>query len=179
VDCLWEDISVEALISVARNYFQILFDLPLDPHSLDATFEDCTFKNIVYSYPLVTVLQQSVTFLRCLFEDIEPSALARGLCGVGELAETTHSAYYGEGCAAFMFADQNATISMEDSCFENFGIYGPGLLVVHEETAFAHSGLFLGSSDTTCEEAVIINNDPSNIMCVDIFDAASCRIHAQ
>lgn len=179
-DCLWVDIAVEALISVHRNYFQIVFGLDLDPLSIEVTFEDCTFKDIVHSLPLLMVISQIVTFRRCRFQYISPSVLVYDTCSLGGIYEADRDIYFREGCASLLYADINAVIELEDLCLEGVDTFAPGLIVVHPETDIVHSGLFLDSAiDTECEEAIIFDYDTTNTTCVQIFDALTCPISSE
>jgi hypothetical protein len=74
----------QELIGIYCNYFQLLLDLPLEGHSIDATFSDCLFFNdIVFQSPIIYVANQSITMERTIFRDISLSSL-KEFCKINE-----------------------------------------------------------------------------------------------
>jgi len=174
VDCHWENITSDGLIALHEDSFRMVSEVPLEPMSIDVTFEECTFQNIVLSYPLIIVQAQMATVRRCTFRNITLSAYAPQECGSEEEDGVTHGVKFSHGCVSLAYADVNASLRIQDSCVEDFEVYGPGLVIVHEQTDFAHSNLFLKSTNTTCEAAVLVGNLTSNRNCDAIFEEDSC-----
>jgi hypothetical protein len=176
-NCTWSNMTaLSGLIGVSRNYFQELVNLPLEDDSIDVTFADCVFHNIIYDSPLIFVRYQSIQLERCIFRDIQLSLLVQDFCryttNTGEIVQTE------QGCATLLHCTSQSNCSMKDVCVDGIGIWGEGIVVIHEGTSFQHQELYLepNSTNATCEVANSSAPAWSNFSCSDIFDSPSCPL---
>ena len=178
-DCLWYNVTAQSgLIGVSRNYYQELVDLPLEDQSIEVTFADCVFQNIIYDSPLFFVRVQSIKLERCIFRDIVLSRLVQDYCmyesvTTGEIVETER------GCATLLYCTSQSYCSMKDVCGYGFEIWGDGIIVIHDDTIFNHEGVYwepTSTNATVCEMATISPRDSTNFTCSDIFDKQSCPL---
>lgn len=177
-DCIWTDLtSSSGLIGVQRNTFQFLADLPLDDRSIDVTFSDCVFQNIVYDFPLISTVAQTIHLERCMFRNISLSRLVSDRC---QSDDGSGAMEFYNGCAALLACSSTSSCFMEDMCVQNFDFYGPGLVLTNEETEFDYDGLYWDAPEaleTPCEMAVISKNlDTANATCSDIFTEPICPL---
>ncbi len=177
-DCMWKDMTTQAgLIGAYRNYFQELVDLPLEDLSIEVTFSDCIFQDIVYDSPLIFIRSQTILLERCDFRNIQLSLLLEDYCRFTTDLSGTWMEFY-EGCASLLHCSPKSSCTIEDSCIHNFEIDGPGIVVVYENTEFYSKGLYLDSKSplNVCEMATIFNLDATNQTCTEIFTEPSCPL---
>jgi hypothetical protein len=183
-DCQWVGISgTQELIGIYRNYFQLLLDLPLEGRSIDATFSDCLFDDIVFDIPIIYVWNQSITIERTIFRDISPSPL-RELCQFqtgyqpGTFIEFTERA---EVCSSLLVCGSGASCIMNDICVYDFANETPMIVsVINSTDGFQFDRLFADNSQSeTCDlMTVTVEGDKfqTSNNCTAIFTQETCLV---
>jgi hypothetical protein len=183
-DCQWVDISAtHGLIGIYRNYFQLLLDLPLEGRSIEATFSDCLFNDIVFDFPLIYVWNQSITMERTIFRDISLSSL-KEFCQFhtgyrsGNFTEFIERA---EVCSSLLVCGPAANCTMNDICVFDSVDKTPAIISVMNSTAgFQYDGLFANNSRSeSCDlnTATIEGNEiRSSNNCTAIFTQETCPV---
>jgi hypothetical protein len=121
-DCRWTDMTaVSNIIGVGKNKFQAsqiggFADVP--KHSAELIIRNCQFDNIVYDNPMIHTQTQTIHVENCKFINITTSLLPNVNCG---------SLNFG-GCAMLLACENGGKCSFSQSCIENVGTLGPGLL---------------------------------------------------
>jgi hypothetical protein len=175
-DCLWVNLtSAFGLIAVLRNWYQQVMDLPLEGHTIHATFSDCVFDGFVYDYPIIQVANQSVAFVRTIFNNISVS-LVDSNCQFQDLI----AGRYEGGCAALLFCGPGCWCTMNDICVIDFEFEGPSLLQICDTSDFQYDGLFSNMVPTDMCELSTITADGHSLQgsnCTgDVFTLASCPL---
>jgi hypothetical protein len=140
-DCLWRDLSAQnGLIGVYQNSYQDFFNIPLPDDSIDVTFSDCEFENIVYDSPLIFAMQQTVVLERTVFNSISLSILVANGC---RFETDGYLLQYDGGCAGLLYCGAGSVCSMTDICVLDFEYQGPSIVNVAENAVFTWNDLFL------------------------------------
>lgn len=177
-DCLWYNMTAESgLIGAYRNYYQASEDLPLEDRSIEVTFADCIFQNVIFGSALIFARNQAIKLERCIFRDIHVSFLAEDDCQYPSGA-SDNVAKTDQGCPSLLECSPNSYCSMKDLCMYGIDTWGHGIVVIRDETTFHFEGIYLepDSTDATCDLAILSTPDDANFSCSEIFVEPSCPL---
>ena len=179
-DCVWRNMSIShGLIGVSQNIFETYqteqeWELPIQDQSIDLTFSECLFEDLIYDSPIIHVERQNVTLERCIFRKIEVTALIQKDCNAGVHFDVPLT----EGCAGLLYCGFNSTCSVKDVCVESLEYFGPGAVYMTEDTIAASTieNIYADDISWDCELAVAREDDGSVYDCVKIFTEQACPI---
>jgi hypothetical protein len=175
-NCLWSNFSAESgLVAVGLSYFQELAGLSLEARRVDATFFNCTFENIFFDFPLILTIDHNITLEKCVFQNIQLSALVDRSCD-GDVSVGTVVDYQ-DGCAMLFYCGPGANCAMDDICVFNFTYLGPSIVHTTDSSQFEYDNLFLDADDPdVCQFTVVALEESVISNCTDIFTLPTCPL---
>eukprot|EP00934_Nitzschia_sp_Nitz4_P004747 Nitzschia sp. Nitz4//scaffold321_size20361//1898//3796//NITZ4_008681-RA/size20361-processed-gene-0.29-mRNA-1//1//CDS//3329547769//4737//frame0 len=170
-DCIWKNITAPyGLITVAENSYQTLTDFTLEHQSIEVTFSECQFRDIIYDKPLIYVQHQDIRIERSEFRDITMSVLVESHCDL----EADMS--FADECTSLMTCRGNSICALEEVCLSNFQFGGPALIQTTQDTYSDFSKLYLETIQGAADCDVGVQENATSVTCDDIQSQQSCPL---